>query len=208
MKQAIYIPLQLSKKKLEVPLQHDKFAIRLQRPGTNKILAIHTVQLHSMWKWKELYQTHTKLNDTSVYLAENLTAATNIFYECRMLRKSRVTMTTWIYDVQHCAETESDLKWLKLQERREDTPFAARQTSLAPCVPDVSVVSSDDSIHGASSLQLFTPSDITTTQGFEVREGIQQYDSCDMGQFRKREHRCRTPVDVLSQLGNTSVYGE
>ena len=93
-----------------------------------------------------------------------------------MLRKSRVITSTWTYDctiyirtqdgVQHAVETEEDLKRLKLQ--REDTPFATPQTSPAPSVSVVPGVSSEVSVHGASSFQLFTQSEITATQGFEV----------------------------------------
>ena len=174
---AIHTLLQLAKEKLEVPLQRDDFTIRLIRPGTSKIPLIHAVQLHSLWKRKQIYQARSKLKDTSIYLAENLTRQQqNIFYQCRKLRKSRVITSTWTYDctiyirtrdgVQHAVETEEDLKRLNLQ--REDTPFATPQASPAPSVSVVPGGSSEVSVHGASSLQLFTQSEITATQGFEV----------------------------------------
>ena len=97
------------------------------------------MQLHSLWKRKQIYQARSKLKDTSIYLAENLTRQQ---HQCCMLRKSRVITSTWTYDCtiyirtrdgeQHAVETEDDLKRLKLQ--REDTPFATPQTSPTPSV--------------------------------------------------------------------------
>ena len=70
--EAIHTFLQLAKEKLEVPLNREDFTIRLIRPGTSKIPSIHAVQLHSLWKRKQIYQARSKSKETSIYLAENL----------------------------------------------------------------------------------------------------------------------------------------
>lgn len=174
----------LAKETLEVTLNKEDFTIRLVRPGNDRKPAIHKIALNNIWKRKQLYQARSKLKGTSIYISENLTKEQELtFYKCRVLRKSKVIKSTWTFenriyirtldDKQHKVDSENDLKLLKLTG--DTTPFTTPRTSPAPSEADEpgDALPSDTNLmtnkRATSSLQLFSESDISGTQGFEVR---------------------------------------
>ena len=125
-------------------------------------------------KQKQFYQACSKLKDALFYLAGNLTwQQQNVFYKCCMLRKLWVITSTYNLYLHPgwcaiCGRNRRRPETVKTQKQQEDMPFATPQTSPAPSVSVVPGVSSEDSVHRISSLQLFMQSEITATQGFEV----------------------------------------